>query len=119
MPTDPSVSPVLKSLTYVSEEPPISPPPLGGSPFGGYPSLKQRNDSFDIKENMSVHCGYGLYLLNAVYVNVFKVMMVFYWKIIYVHSFPVYNFLHTTMDVEVAFGIYITNIVSLLEHILV
>eukprot|EP00268_Persea_americana_P025880 TRINITY_DN2522_c0_g1_i12.p1 TRINITY_DN2522_c0_g1~~TRINITY_DN2522_c0_g1_i12.p1 ORF type:complete len:617 (+),score=103.40 TRINITY_DN2522_c0_g1_i12:923-2773(+) len=58
MPTDPSVSPVLKSLTYVSEEPPISPPPLGGSPFGGYPSLKQRNDSFDIKENMSVHCGF-------------------------------------------------------------
>lgn len=78
MPTVPSVSPVLKSLTYVSEEPPISPPPLGGSPFGGYPSLKQRNDSFDIKENMNVHCGYGLYLLNAVYLNVFKLMMFFY-----------------------------------------
>ncbi|XP_068639185.1 probable hexosyltransferase MUCI70 [Aristolochia californica] len=70
MPTDPSVSPVLKNLTYVMEEIPVLQPscanltnktadsPSGGSPFGGYPTLKQRTESFDIKESMKVHCGF-------------------------------------------------------------
>lgn len=26
--------------------------------FGGYPTLRQRNDSYDIRESMSVHCGF-------------------------------------------------------------
>ena len=29
-----------------------------GSDFGGFPTLRQRNESFDIRESMSVHCGY-------------------------------------------------------------
>ncbi|XP_077229428.1 tRNA (met) cytidine acetyltransferase, putative (DUF616) isoform X2 [Tasmannia lanceolata] len=58
MPTVSSLSPVLKNLTYVSEENPIPTEPYGGSAFGGYPSLKQRNDSFDIKESMNVYCGF-------------------------------------------------------------
>lgn len=64
MPTLPSVSPILKNLTYVIEDSPSSPSSFGGSPFGGYPYLKQRNDSFDIKDSMCVHCGYGLFLLD-------------------------------------------------------
>nr|XP_018680121.1 PREDICTED: uncharacterized protein LOC103981108 isoform X2 [Musa acuminata subsp. malaccensis] len=31
----------------------------GGSVFGGYPSLLQRNESFNIKESMMVHCGFA------------------------------------------------------------
>ncbi|XP_058095400.1 probable hexosyltransferase MUCI70 [Magnolia sinica] len=58
MPTAPSVSPVLKNLTYATEENSISLPLSRGSPFGGYPSLEQRNDSFNIKESMNVHCGF-------------------------------------------------------------
>lgn len=58
MPTAPSDSPLLKNLTYIMEDSPISLPPFGGSPFGGYPSLKQRNNSFDIKESMNIHCGF-------------------------------------------------------------
>ncbi|XP_077251053.1 putative hexosyltransferase MUCI70 [Tasmannia lanceolata] len=58
MPTVSSISPVLKNLTYVSEENPIATQSYGGSPFGGYPSLKQRNDSFNIKESMNVYCGF-------------------------------------------------------------
>ncbi|KAG9448103.1 hypothetical protein H6P81_014231 [Aristolochia fimbriata] len=86
MPTAPSVSPVLKNLTYVVEETPVLQPswmnsanntmdtilqpswqnlanntmdaPSGGSSFGGYPTLEQRADSFDIKESMRVHCGF-------------------------------------------------------------
>ncbi|KAL0407373.1 UNVERIFIED_CONTAM: hypothetical protein Slati_4051200 [Sesamum latifolium] len=56
MPNAPSFSPVLKDLTYVHEEK-LSKSEFGGSDFGGYPSLKQRSDSYDIRESMSVHCG--------------------------------------------------------------
>ncbi|XP_008807991.2 uncharacterized protein LOC103720176 [Phoenix dactylifera] len=58
MPALPSVSPVLKSLTYVSEENLIVNETNGGTIFGGHPSLQQRNESFDIRESMSVHCGF-------------------------------------------------------------
>ncbi|PIN22745.1 hypothetical protein CDL12_04562 [Handroanthus impetiginosus] len=58
MPKFPSPSPVLHHLTYFSEENPLRTEPYGGSGFGGYPSLKQRNDSFIIKESMTVHCGF-------------------------------------------------------------
>ncbi|CAK9138230.1 unnamed protein product [Ilex paraguariensis] len=58
MPSSPSPSPVLGHLTYFREENPIKIEPHGGSDFGGYPSLKQRNDSFNIKESMTVHCGF-------------------------------------------------------------
>lgn len=58
MPSYPTKSPVLDSLNYVQEENPTKTEPHGGSDFGGYPSLKQRNDSFDIKESMNVHCGF-------------------------------------------------------------
>ncbi|KAL2253202.1 uncharacterized protein LOC105167904 isoform X2 [Sesamum indicum] len=57
MPNAPSFSPVLKDLTYVHEEN-LSKSEFGGSDFGGYPSLKQRSDSYDIRESMSVHCGF-------------------------------------------------------------
>lgn len=58
MPTLPSKSPFLKNLTYVIEENSFFNESSGGSIFGGHPSLNQRNDSFDIKESMTVHCGY-------------------------------------------------------------
>ncbi|XP_022753255.1 uncharacterized protein LOC111301682 isoform X3 [Durio zibethinus] len=58
MPSYPSVFPVLRNLTYVHDENPIKSEPHGGSDFSGYPSLKQRNDSFDIQESMTVHCGF-------------------------------------------------------------
>uniref|UniRef100_A0A1J3IVM8 TOD1/MUCI70 glycosyltransferase-like domain-containing protein n=1 Tax=Noccaea caerulescens TaxID=107243 RepID=A0A1J3IVM8_NOCCA len=58
MPSAPSFSPVLKNLTYIYEEPLNRETEFGGSDFGGYPTLKHRNDSFDIKETMSVHCGF-------------------------------------------------------------
>ncbi|XP_010549320.1 PREDICTED: uncharacterized protein LOC104820544 [Tarenaya hassleriana] len=58
MPKVPSFSPVLKSLSYIYEQPINKETEFGGSEFGGYPTLKQRNDSFDIKETMSVHCGF-------------------------------------------------------------
>ncbi|GMJ06723.1 MUCILAGE-RELATED 70 [Hibiscus trionum] len=48
MPKLPSFSPIIKNLSYIS----------GGSEFGGNPTLKQRNDSYDIKESMNVHCGF-------------------------------------------------------------
>ncbi|KAL3851319.1 hypothetical protein ACJIZ3_013201 [Penstemon smallii] len=57
MPTAPSFSPVLKSLTYVHEGNSTK-SEFGGSEFGGYPSLRERDDSYDIKESMSVHCGF-------------------------------------------------------------
>ncbi|OAY28689.1 hypothetical protein MANES_15G087000v8 [Manihot esculenta] len=58
MPRSPSVSPVLRNLTYVVDENPLKTEPHGGSNFGGYPSLKRRSDSFDIRESMTVHCGF-------------------------------------------------------------
>lgn len=57
MPSSPSTFPVLQNLTYVHDENPVKVEPHGGSEFGGYPSLKQRNNSFEIKETMKVHCG--------------------------------------------------------------
>ncbi|KAG5561674.1 hypothetical protein RHGRI_004655 [Rhododendron griersonianum] len=57
MPNSPSFSPVLKQLTYIHEEN-LSRSEFGGSEFGGYPSLWQRNDSYDIRESMNVHCGF-------------------------------------------------------------
>jgi len=60
MPALPSPSPVLGNLTYVYEENLSRDGEFGGSDFGGYPTLKQRNDSFDIRESMTVHCGYVL-----------------------------------------------------------
>ncbi|KMT04237.1 hypothetical protein BVRB_8g183130 [Beta vulgaris subsp. vulgaris] len=56
MPDAPSYSPVL-NLTYVYEEN-SSKTEFGGSEFGGYPSLMQRDDSYDIRESMHVHCGF-------------------------------------------------------------
>lgn len=76
MPAVPSFSPVLKNLTYIYEETLNRETEFGGSDFGGYPTLDQRSDSYDIRESMSMHCGYGfstflLYLismfLNIVY----------------------------------------------------
>ncbi|XP_042040437.1 probable hexosyltransferase MUCI70 [Salvia splendens] len=58
IPKFPSPSPVLYHLTYFSEENSLKTQPNGGSEFGGYPSLKQRNESFEIKESMTVHCGF-------------------------------------------------------------
>ena len=57
MPSSPSVSPVLRNLTYVHDENPNKTEPHGGSDFGGFPSLEDRNAAFDIKETMTVHCG--------------------------------------------------------------
>ncbi|KAH9626016.1 hypothetical protein KSS87_006986 [Heliosperma pusillum] len=58
MPSIPSASPVLHNLSFIREENPTKNEPHGGSDFGGYPSLKQRNDSYDIQESMNVHCGF-------------------------------------------------------------
>jgi hypothetical protein len=54
------VSPVLKQLSYVSNLGAIQPPFKGaaGSAFGGYPSLKEREESFNIGDSMRVHCGF-------------------------------------------------------------
>ncbi|KZV51963.1 hypothetical protein F511_08573 [Dorcoceras hygrometricum] len=57
IPNASSFSPVLRNLTYVQEKI-LTKSEFGGSDFGGYPSLRQRNDSFDIKESMKVHCGF-------------------------------------------------------------
>lgn len=58
MPKVPSFSPVLKNLTYIYEENLSRETEFGGSEFGGYPTLRQRTNSYDIRESMSVHCGY-------------------------------------------------------------
>ncbi|TKY49107.1 hypothetical protein E2542_SST26533 [Spatholobus suberectus] len=58
MPSSPSESPILRTLTYVHDKNPIEREPHGGSDFGGYPSLEERDAAFDIKETMSVHCGF-------------------------------------------------------------
>ncbi|MFS7984447.1 hypothetical protein Hanom_Chr11g00986561 [Helianthus anomalus] len=58
MPSATSASPVLQHLTYFHEETSTKSEPHEGSDFGGYPSIKQRNESFDIKESMTVHCGF-------------------------------------------------------------
>ncbi|XP_016181519.1 uncharacterized protein LOC107623686 [Arachis ipaensis] len=58
MPKFPSPSPIIQNLTYIWEENLSRDGEFGGSDFGGYPTLKQRSDSFDIRESMSVHCGF-------------------------------------------------------------
>ncbi|XP_020223751.1 uncharacterized protein LOC109805890 isoform X2 [Cajanus cajan] len=58
MPSSPSESPILRTLTYVHDENPTRSDLLGGSDFGGYPSLDERDAAFDIKETMRVHCGF-------------------------------------------------------------
>lgn len=67
MPTASSISPTLKNLMYVSEENPSTDESSGGFKFGGHPSMKQRNESFDIKESMSVHCGYASTVLFSLF----------------------------------------------------
>lgn len=56
MPKLPSFSPVLHNLTYIHDES-LNKSEFGGSDFGGYPTLKQRYESYDIKDSMEVHCG--------------------------------------------------------------
>ncbi|KAJ8485251.1 hypothetical protein OPV22_017736 [Ensete ventricosum] len=58
MPPSPSASPILKDLSYYSEDNLIANESNGGSIFGGHPSLLHRNESFNIKESMMVHCGF-------------------------------------------------------------
>ncbi|CAN6350444.1 unnamed protein product [Urochloa humidicola] len=57
-PAQPSASPVLQSLNYMSEENLVSKESNGGSLFGGYPSLEERDKSYDIKDMMTVRCGF-------------------------------------------------------------
>ncbi|WOG85162.1 hypothetical protein DCAR_0104349 [Daucus carota subsp. sativus] len=57
MPTAPSFSPVIQNISYIHEDS-LRRSEFGGSEFGGYPSLEQRNDSYNVRESMSVHCGF-------------------------------------------------------------
>ncbi|KAI3510391.1 hypothetical protein L1887_17346 [Cichorium endivia] len=57
MPKLPSFSPIVQNLTYIHEENSTK-TEFGGSTFGGYPSLKQRLESYDVKESMTIHCGF-------------------------------------------------------------
>lgn len=59
MPKVPSFSPVLKNLTYITEPVLNREAEFGGSDFGGYPTLAQRSNSYDIRDSMSVHCGFA------------------------------------------------------------
>jgi hypothetical protein len=59
MPRAPTASPILHSLNYVSEDHLVLKESRSGSLFGGYPSLEQRDMSYDIKDSMTVHCGYA------------------------------------------------------------
>jgi hypothetical protein len=59
MPGAPSASPVLRSLNYLSGDNLISKESNHGSLFGGYPSLEERDKSYDIKDSMTVHCGFA------------------------------------------------------------
>lgn len=62
MPIFPSASPVLRTLTYVHDENPVKIESHGGSEFGGYPSLEDRDATFDVKEAMTVHCGLVIFV---------------------------------------------------------
>lgn len=79
MPNAPSFSPVIKDLTYIHEEN-LTKSEFGGSEFGGYPSLRQRSDSYDIRESMTVHCGYGVFLLGQFSMNTLDYIHLFYLK---------------------------------------
>ncbi|XP_071721099.1 probable hexosyltransferase MUCI70 [Rutidosis leptorrhynchoides] len=57
MPKAPSYSPVVQNLTYIHEHN-LTKTEFGGSVFGGFPSLKQRLESYEVKESMTVHCGF-------------------------------------------------------------
>ncbi|GKC85656.1 Rho GTPase-activating protein like protein, partial [Tanacetum coccineum] len=57
MPKAPSYSPVIQNMTYIYENNSTK-SEFGGSVFGGYPSLKQRLESYQVKESMTVHCGF-------------------------------------------------------------
>lgn len=59
MPGAPSASPVLRSLNYLSGDNLISKESNHSSLFGGYPSLEERDKSYDIKDSMTVHCGFA------------------------------------------------------------
>uniref|UniRef100_A0A0D6R272 TOD1/MUCI70 glycosyltransferase-like domain-containing protein n=2 Tax=Araucaria cunninghamii TaxID=56994 RepID=A0A0D6R272_ARACU len=59
MPAVPSATPVLKNLTFVTEAASAVPSHgSSGSEFGGYTTLKQRDDYFNIRESMHIHCGF-------------------------------------------------------------
>lgn len=58
MPRAPTASPILQSLNYLSEDHLVLKESSSGSLFGGYPSLEQRDMSYDIKDSMTVHCGF-------------------------------------------------------------
>ncbi|CAN6465288.1 unnamed protein product [Victoria cruziana] len=59
MPVTASTSPVVKDLTYiVQEENLVQNNSAAGSPFGGYPSLAERDDTYNLKESMTIHCGF-------------------------------------------------------------
>lgn len=62
MPKVPSYSPIVKQLTYITEPELNRETEFGGSDFGGYPTLAQRNDSYDLRESMSLHCGYACFI---------------------------------------------------------
>lgn len=64
MPNASSFSPVIRELTYIHEEN-LTKSEYGGSEFGGYPSLRQRDDSYDIRESMRIHCGYDSFFLGC------------------------------------------------------
>ncbi|CAM0954543.1 unnamed protein product [Alopecurus aequalis] len=58
MPGAPTASPILQSLNYLSDDHLVLKESNSGSLFGGYPSLEQREMSYDIKDSMAIHCGF-------------------------------------------------------------
>ena len=68
-PAKPSLSPVLQSLNYVLEEILIPKESKSGSLFGGFPSLEERDKSYDIKDSMTVHYGYA-YTFHMIYLEI-------------------------------------------------
>ncbi|XP_078168168.1 tRNA (met) cytidine acetyltransferase, putative (DUF616) [Carex rostrata] len=59
IPVEPSPSPVLNTLDFISDDNLVERETLnGGSSFGGYPSLLDRDLSYDIRDSMRVHCGF-------------------------------------------------------------
>lgn len=69
IPVEPSASPVLNTLDFISDENLVERGTLnGGSSFGGYPSLLDRDLSYDIRDSMRVHCGYVALLLSSVFI---------------------------------------------------